>query len=226
MNRRIAYTAPVLVALMVTAVSAREDKAAGSYKTPDDAFNAAKKASAKKDYKAIYNLLAPASQELLTAQVALLCVATKNAADVDPKAKGLREQVKPILEVMKRHGLSDEAVKKLKPFNPKADAKEQEKVFKEAVKPIKDRGQFVDDALTAMRKVAPKGSQNLDEIAKDKLSDVKIDGEKATGKVTGMRFDPKGAEKKQKTYTFSFEKIQGSWRIVLPQPAKGKETED
>lgn len=218
MNRRFAFTGPVLLAL-VAAVSAQKKEEPGAvYKKPEEAFDAAKKAAGKGDYKAFYKVLTPASGELLTAQVALLCVAMKNAAAVDKGQGNLSKQLKPVFAVMEKHGLKGDVVKKLKPLGPKADAKEQEKLFKEAIKPIKDPAQFIHDALTKMQEAYPKGSGGLKEIANDKLEDVKVDGDKATGTAVGLR---KGKDKPVEAKTpLKFEKIQGSWRIVLPKPAK------
>src|SRR5262249_35357412 len=158
MNRRIAFSTATLLALVMTTAYAQEKV----YKKPEDVFDAAKKAAKDGNYKAFHATLTPDSADLMVGQLALVGVVMKGVADFDKTGKA-KEQMKPLFDALKKHGLTDEVLKKMKPLDPKASQKEQLKALKKMIEPIKKQPEFVQDVMNAMKKINPKGG-GLDEI--------------------------------------------------------------
>lgn len=221
MNRRSLYSSAVLVVLMVGAAYAqKKDVAEPSkvYKEPKDVFEAARTAAKNNDYKAFYHTLTPDSADLLTGQLAMVGVMIKSFSEFD-KTNKTKDQVKPVFDAMTRHGLG-ELMKSPKPLDPKAKPPEQLKALREMIKPVKSQPDFVADMMKAMSKINPKG-EALSDLANDKLENVKVNEKE--GKATGDAVGKRGG--KDSKVALQFEKIGGSWRIVLPQP-KARDVDD
>jgi hypothetical protein len=196
--------------LVVMAATGRGEEKSPVYKTPQEVFAAAKAAAKKNDVKAFYQTLTPESREKLTAMSAMMGVMTKAFSAFDTTGKA-EEKIKPIVDAMKKHGLTDEAMKKVKPLTPTSTPKEVAASLKQLAGMVKDPPGFIGDMMAAMKKVDPK-AEGLEALARARLEDVKIDGDKATGTTIGKKGD------KEEKQPLKFEKIAGSWRIVLPDP--------
>lgn len=208
MNRHIAYAIAILVAQVLTTVHAQETV----YKSPQEVFDAAKAAAKMSDYKAFHSTLTPESADIMAGQLALYGMTMRAIIEFDKTGK-TAAQMKPLFDAMSKHGLTEEVLKKMVPRNPNADQKEKLNAVREAIKPIiKKQAEFVHDMMVEMKKISPK-SGGLEEIADDTLEDVKINekSDAATANAVRMRAG------KKTTQALQFEKINGSWRIVLPR---------
>src|SRR5262249_55407602 len=120
--------------------------------------------------------------------------------------------VKSLHEVFKKHNLTNDHMNKYIRFEsgtPKQRSpEEKKKETQQMLKPVKDRGAFIADTFTAMRKL-----NGLKEglLRGAKLKDVKISGDSATGvmvhKVLG----------KEQRLAIGFRRITGSWKVELPE---------
>jgi hypothetical protein len=225
MNRRIIVVPCVLLLLLLLALITVKDrrghaaplptpKGGQKYRSPQDVFDAFKAAARKKDMKAFVACLTPDCGDVIVGQIAMAGMLMKSFQDLDVSGK-TREKVRPLLEAMEKHGLTDEALKKTGSIDPKADPKDQAKALKAIGALVKDKAAFMTAAMAAMKKLnAKEGS--LEDLAYAELKDVKIDGSKATGKIKTKKGDMEWEE------PVGFEKIKGSWLIVMPTPGQKK----
>jgi hypothetical protein len=196
--------AGLLLVTLPLAARGQEDK---TYPTPQAVFEAATAAQKKDDFKTFVACFAPEAQKQMAAGLAFNALGQQAAARNDEK---LRKQFKQILEALDKHGLTDEVTKKIK---PPADAKEAEKVGRDVQGLIKDPAAFYVDLMTAYSKTEP-FNRKPPETPEAKLTDVKVDGDKAKGTVV---IKAGGQEAKQPA---EFVKVGGGWKFApAPQPA-------
>jgi len=220
--RTLALAGLVLAALVTCAV-AREDKdekakdkekpKAKVYKTPQDVFDAAQKAQEDNDYKALvgcYTEKARGDRAVFFAAVFSEGRARLKDKD-DEKSKEELKKAKPILDVLDKHGLTEEAVAKVK----KDTEKDQDKAHKAVLDLIKDPTAFLVEFATEAHKAGVFGKP-AGKVEK-KLTDVKIDGDKATAtEVTTRTIKGKDKDEDKKVEQkepVTFVKVDGSWLI-------------
>jgi hypothetical protein len=196
MKRIVALLAAL--ALVVVTGCPKKDKGIGSgssetatggtagHKTPQEVFDAAKTAIMKDDLKTFVDCLAPESIETMAG--AMACT-----------------QLPPKRELLAKHGLTDEIIKKLPKMKGVPSAEDQEKIFKAWSVPIKDKAAFLVEVFAARLK---EEKNKMKELGSTALKDLKIDGDKATGKIVGL---PGGKEE-----PVEFKKMSGGgWKVVL-----------
>src|SRR5436305_13346758 len=94
------------------------------------------------------------------------------------KDKEVLAKLKPLEDVMAKHGLTEAALAKVKGENPIGKGPEAMKqAFKKLVAPVKDRSAFVADMIAALKKMDPKQAKQGPLAADAELKDVKIDGD-------------------------------------------------
>jgi hypothetical protein len=218
MFRTIAAAALLLAALAVTAGAQKDkdEKKAKLYKTPQEVFDAAEAAEAKKDSKTMAACLAPASQKEFAALLAVIAVEKRRAAKDEKdekKREALAKEAKPANEILDKHGLTEKATKDVRFADTPKENKQVRKTLDEL---IKKPEAFLAEML------AVSDFLGGDKDKKSKLTDVKIDGDKATGTVVTEGKD-KGKERKEPV---GFVKINGGWRILLSSEGDGKESKD
>jgi hypothetical protein len=210
----------VLAGLLVAVVAASVSAQAKVYKTPQEVFDASKEAAKKGDMKAYFVLLEPESMKQVAAGLAVLGAVTRADVESDKTGK-VKAQIKPFLDALDKHGLTAAKTKDFKA--PKE--KDPEKVVK-AAKPllelIKDKPAFAAEVLGAIQKVRKEDDSGFKVLAKAKLTDVKIDGDKATGTVVNTVKDKENKDKEKKD-PISFTKVGKGWLIKVDPPAKPKE---
>jgi hypothetical protein len=195
----------LLLVALPPAAHAQADK---GYPTPQAVFEAATAAQKKEDFKTFVACFVPEAQKQMAASLAFGAVNQRAATRNDER---LRKQYKLILDALEKHGLTDEATKKvnLKPVNQK----EAENAQRELQGLIKSPAPFAADLLTAYSKTEP-FNRKPPEVPEPKLTDVKIDGDKARGTIVAKLG---GQEAKQPA---EFVKVGGGWKIApAPQPA-------
>jgi hypothetical protein len=123
---------------------------------------------------------------------------------------------------MDKHGLTEKATREVKESK---DPKENEKAKKAALELVKDPEAFLADFLAAFDSIGGVKDENK---VKEKLTDVKTDGDKATGTIvrTFKGKDDKEVEVKEEV---RFVKVDGSWRMIpqlMGEEAKDKDKKD
>jgi hypothetical protein len=160
----------------------------GGGSTPEATFASAKKASEQKDLKTLATLMDP---DKLPTMVGGVAVGAEMMAKMNKDMQADYEALK------KKWGLKD--------FKSagKASREEWENAGKEIVKDVKDLPGLFEDLAHLMQKHSPNGKGMFDdENTQGELKDVKIEGDVATGTVTGK--DGKG-------HPIRFVRKNGSW---------------
>jgi len=217
MKARVVALAAPLLATLALAASARDDEKdkpkAAVYKTPEEVFDAFVPAMNKRDTKTYVGCLAPAALKRMAGQLARLGVQRRVFAESGGKDGGPNDKLmkswKETFEVLDKHGLKSEVTRKIK-------AADQDKAEAALSALVKDHAAFVLDYLEAVDR--QEGGKLKEGNVKAKLSDVKIDGDSATGTVT---YGDKDAESKQ---TFGFVKVGEGWKLApSPRPDADKD---
>jgi hypothetical protein len=159
-----------------------------------------------RDHKTAWGCFSPQDHQQLAPIMALGYVQVRilvkyDASSKDEKRRAEAKQYAPLIAVLDKHGLTEKA----------AEDVCRDKTQKEAVKAlaalIKNPEAFLVETGVAMDKID--GTEKDDRWKKSKLTEVKIEGDKATGVVTD------GVDKEDDKLTFSFVKVGGSWRITF-----------
>jgi hypothetical protein len=205
MPRSVVFGGLLFASLALLAAGAPVSEKGKSYNSPEAVFKAAQGFAKKKDFKGFLGCMTEDSQKLVTGQLIMTGSMIKAFAGLDPSGKAA-EMVKPIDKVFSKHGLTDEALKKIKSAK---DPKQAGKTMRAAAELVKSRADFCSDLIAALDKANPKGAQPF---AEGTLKDVKIDGDKAKATIV-MK-----AGEKERTEPIEFAKVGGGWKLVMPEP--------
>ncbi len=171
-----------------------------SYDSPQAVFDAAKASVDKDDWSAFCMCLEPDSRDKLAAIFAMM--SSFDLAFSGEKGDEGKKQADAIKAVFAKHGITD----KMLEDDPEPTGTAEDAMM-DFIKPIKDRKAFVAD----MGKVVGGELKGRFPIqGETKLSDVKEDGETASGTMTFKVGD------EDKTDTIEFKKGDGGWSIVIP----------
>jgi hypothetical protein len=183
----------------------------GGHKTPEDAFKAARTSLEKEDWKGFSDCLTDDSRDQMAGGFVMIGVMMKLVGS--PGGDEAKAKLKPIDDVLAKHGLTDEVMKKMPDEKPGKDPESAKKAMKKLVEPIKDKGAFIADMMAAMKKMGDGKKENSIPLPKDaELKDVKIEGDTAKGFVVT----------KEKKEPIEFRKVGGGWKIEMPMdPLKG-----
>ena len=193
------------------------------YRTPQEVFQASLKAYQRDDYKALCTMLTDAARDQLAGQVAFGSLLNRNrlrasieSAPAD-KRKEIAAKVKSLDDVLSKHGLTEEALNKMKkkPADPK-DPDPAKQMLQQLTAPIKDRCAFIVAMAPVLKKLSPDQGKGGPVPPDSRLKDIKIDGDRAKGVIV---YKDGGEEQREPV---AFRKRMGSWKIDLP-PASGKE---
>jgi len=226
----------LLAALAACAVAGddKDDKDKGKpkvYKTPQEVFDALQTALQKRDAHLLVGTLTPEFQKTIAAQMLTSAIyrrddvqgeLVKDKKDKDDKDRAKEREkkhqerlkkYKPLFDVMDKHGLTEKATKDLERKNLTLTPKGQAA----ALKLLKDPAAFAGDYLSVMDKIDPVPEEAA---PKEKLTDVKIDGDRATGTaVATVRVKGKDKEIENKR-PVEFAKVDGGWRIAPARDAE------
>jgi len=198
----------VLAALLFSALPGCGSKG-GAHATPEDVFKAAKAAADKEDWKGFCDCLTDDSRDTFAGGMAFAGVMMKAFGELG--GKEAQAKLKPIDDVLSKHGLTEESLKKMEKGPPIGGAeKDVAKAMKEMVAPIKDRSAFVADMVAALKQVEDKGKDQAPFPKDAVLKDLKIDGNSAKAVVVGQQ---EGAERSE---PIEFRKVGAGWKIELP----------
>lgn len=180
--------------------------------TPQSVFQAAQEAAAAYRWKEFCSYLTPRHRDALAAS---LCVAGRMLQKMatmaeqagDSKAvTQLSAHTEPILQVLRRHQVSFEAIDRLDP-RLLSQREPPRELIEQIVAPVEDRNQFIADMMEALLRIP---GQRPFVAFSGKMVELKIDGEQATA----VRVDRRGGQERREP--LAFRKIDGEWRIELP----------
>lgn len=187
--------------LPVALCGCTKESSATAYATPEAAFDGVKKAFEKEDWPALCQCLTEDSVDVMAA--GLVMAGSMMEAFAAMGGEDGAAAAKQVKEVLKKHGVESDALKKMGEQN--ADMEPAE-AMKKVVEPIQDRPAFIGDMFAAMK--AMKGDQaaappQLQPAAK--LVDMKIEGDAATGSI-----EVEGEKK-----PIAFKKVNGGWLVDI-----------
>jgi hypothetical protein len=184
---------------------------AGGYGSPEAAFAAATQAAQREDWRTFSACLTPPSRDALASSmihnVSHIATARSFASASGIGAgQAVDAKVQPILDVLERHSLDDETVKRMASELPWMPTASDVAKMDQALAPIRDRNGFIADMIAALRQI-----DNRPEVtplaAQSELTDVKIDGDRATGMVVSSDGGPGGKQ------PITFQRSGGGWKI-------------
>jgi hypothetical protein len=187
----------------------------GGYASPEAVASAAKAAIDKKDMGAFYDCLTEESQNTLAGTAVLVGSMMKMmsgmAAMGGPEAQAEAEkEVGEMTAIMEKHGVTEES---LKDANPNPAMMGDSQAIGALANVVKDKRAFVHDVFTALDKMK-KGGPNLSQQFTGELKDLKIDGDRATAKLTTQR----GEEE------LDFRKTAAGWKLHIDMEKMGRGT--
>jgi hypothetical protein len=189
-----------------------QEKGAKSFATPQEAFDAAVAAVHKKNMKGALEVLTDESRDAMTGTVIFVGSMIIAFSEIDPKEK---EKVKELKDIFAKHGVTEDALKKLKDsgpgpnFDPKTDSEAMKKAMGELGHVVKkDRAGFVAEVFGFLAKQP--GSHEALLFDNAKLEDLKIDGNHAKGTIASKE---NGQTKRE---PIEFKKVGKGWKIDLP----------
>lgn len=194
----------------------------GAASSPEDAYNAATAAAQKNDYRTYTKYLTPGSLD----QLAIGLLSSAEAIDADRKSGTVSGRPAPDADEQKQWDKVQQVLEKhkinladLEADPSTADSADAEVVIraildqrKHVIDQIKDKPGFVHDMMQAYRR--PEDEEQAKAAPESKLTDVKIDGERATAKV---KFKYEGKEIVSPVY---FRRLEGAWRIDQERSGK------
>jgi len=189
------------------------DIAGGGYASPEAVASAAKAAIDKKDMGAFYDCLTEESQNTLAGTAVLVGSMMKMmsgmAAMGGPEAQAEAEkETAEVTAIMEKHGVTEES---LKDANPNPAMMGDAEAIGKLAGVVKDKRAFVHDVFTALDKMK-KGGPDLSQQFTGELKDLKIDGDRATAKLTTAR----GEEE------LDFRKTAAGWRLHIDMEKMGR----
>ncbi len=223
----------VAVGLMVgllTAGSASADRGSAAYKTPEQCFQAAQKATAQGDWKTFVGCLSP---ETLDRSTAMMIMMGAMSQDIIPAGAGtagkdhFKEVKEPLAKVLAKHGITTDVLKKMaddKVFPDFKNGPPQPDFMAKIAAAVKqkDRPAFLADVMGTVSPLLAKDNpdKTSDFLANKELKDLKVDGDKAEG----MMVTVKDGTEQPNPQPIMFLRMEGSWRILMPIMGGGKAT--
>jgi hypothetical protein len=189
--------------------------AVGLIRSPQAVFETAKSAAEREDWETFCGCLTPESRDQMAGMLVVVAAMMRGfgglaALGGPEKAQAAQAKIKPIVDVLDKHGLDEATLKSMRP-TPMQVGQTPPDQLQRVLAPIKDRSQFIADMINAMKQFgAPQDSKPLQSDAR--LENVVIDGDAATGTVVQTR---NGVERRDE---MRFKRIGVSWKIDLGTP--------
>lgn len=207
---RIFVAMAVIAGLFVVAFFTIGPPGEKVYASPQEAFNAAKKASSKDDVKAFCQCITNGSRDIHTAIGVVLLFDVRQK--IQKAGEEGKSQTRAIDELFAKHRLSGDFLAGMQGkldllFEEKAGPDVKLEVANALLLPVRDKDAFAADLHRSLEKFTKRSPLAMIEVFREaSLSDVKTDGATAQGKMTveGGRGMP-----------ISFRKQGEGWRIDL-----------
>jgi ribosomal protein S20 len=238
--RHLVLFLTALVLGLPATVSAGDNPPPKGHKTPQAAFDALVRANRAGKWKEFCNCLTPDSRDVLAGVLVLAGGDIKSSLDAvmnkekDEEKKALLKTImktvmKPVMDAYEKHGITEKHLEKsggmMSLLFTGGDAEKVKKALTDAAKPVKRRTAFIDDLLTAIKKLEKTFGKGGKESALEffpadaKLEGLKVTGDTAKGTLVGTK---KGVEKRDPIH---FKKLQDGWRVELPMDTPGAKGE-
>jgi hypothetical protein len=207
------FVIPCLAVVLGFVSPARaQEKGAKSFATPQEAFDAAAAAVHKKNMKGCLEVLTDESRDAMTGTVIFMGSMVIAFSELDPKQK---EKVKELKDIFAKHGVTEEALKKLKDsgpgpnFNQNANPEAMKKAMGDLGHIVKkDRTSFVAEVFAFLAKDS--GNGEALPFDKAKLEDVIINGNHAKAMIAIQGIGEPRRE------PIEFKKVGNGWKLDLP----------
>jgi hypothetical protein len=182
--------------------------------SPQEAFDAAKNAAAKEDYRTFTDCLTPDSQKVMSGVLVLTISMGQGFAALG--GEELKAKLKPLDDVLKKHGVKQEEVGKILK-DAKKDGPGVRGAMLKIAEPIKDHAAFLEDLAAAGKKAGGDDKNQATAPFKNaELKDLTVSGDTAKG---AMVTSVGGKEKRQPMY---FRQVDGGWKIDLVEAVMQK----
>jgi hypothetical protein len=183
----------------------------GGYGSPEAVFAAATQAAEREDWRTFSACLSPPSRDALAStmihNVHRITMARSFAsASGTGAAQAIDAKLQPILDVLQRHSLDDETIRRMASELPLMPSSSDAAKMDQALTPIWDRNGFIADMIAALRQIDNRPGVTPF-TAQSELTDVKIDGDRATGMVVSSDGGPGGKQ------SIAFQRSGGGWKI-------------
>jgi hypothetical protein len=215
MKSRKAVLGGLLLAWVVIAGAlARGDSTPGKtagkgdvHDSPRAAYLAAQAASKKGDIPGFIACLTADSEKLLAGELAARGLMLRGLASLDQTGKA-KEKLEPLDKVLAKYGITEEMFKKAAPARAEGQIG---KALRSIGAQVKDRPAFCAEFFEAWEKATP--NRRPRPFLGVELANVKVSGDRATGTMVA-----KINETDKKEEPIAFARVDGSWKIVLPEP--------
>ena len=125
------------------------------------------------------------------------------------RLRASEEKLKPVTDVLNRHGMDEETLKSMKPQGPMIPGQTNPERLEELLAPVKERNRFVADMMAVMR--TESNREDFRPFESDaRLEDLTVTDDTATAIIVQTK---KGTQKRDR---IDFERRNGSWKIALP----------
>ncbi len=225
-----------LVVVLTSGSGDSGDSAGGSpaeagFATPEEAFDALKKASLTKDWTAQLAVYTPDSQERIVGSVAYAAILLAGTS-------GSKEE---IFKLLKKHGIDPSTVKqqplKMKPGNAEQMLQKMEQQQKKLSAAVKDRGAFYAELMPVLEKAGDQWMEKLPGMAsalrkRSKQRRATVEKARAEAKLIDVQITGDRAQGKQQiamgaqtiNVPVRFRRIEGRWYLHQPDMAEAMET--
>ncbi len=208
----LAIATVAVLGLVTVHGPAGETKQAPTYATPKDAFEAAKKAAEKNDYKAVVGTLTKDSRDTLAGAMVIMGSFAKVYGAKFAKTDEQKANIQQIEKILDKHGVSADMAKEAVELGLATKSKSQAEVLPAMRKlgaSIKDEAGLVAAMMTLAEKDKKAKGNPFDDLKTAKLKGVKIEGDNAKGTIIVTK---DGTEKSE---PMEFRKEGAGWKIKL-----------
>lgn len=204
------------------------------YESPEACFEGIKTAVGNEDYKTALNGLTDETQTGFAGLLVMAGAGIKAMGGMaammggdDPEAKKMMEAVTAIGNVLNEHGATDAKLQSVMGeggmMGMMMSGGPSEEKISELAGVVDDKAQFIVDMIEAFMKLdsgqGPDPKEIIEAVSKAQLSDVKIEGDQATAKVTISPPDGSAPE----TEDVEFRKTDAGWKMHLdPESLQGE----
>jgi hypothetical protein len=167
--------------------------------TPQETFDAMKAAAVKKDWSGMISCMTPQTQEMMLGGMAMM-------VEFMGAIPGGGDKMKGASDILTRHGAKLDTSGLI--GSPDATKPNPQEALKKLVGDVKDKPACLAEVMAWLEKNGDdkmKSGMNSDQMANSTLSDVKVEGDKATAKITSKK------DGKEESHDVHFQKIDGKW---------------
>ncbi len=201
--RRTFVTGLLIVALAAGGCSGGGGGPGMAGATPQETFDAMKAAAVKKDWNGMISCMTPQTQEMMLGGMAMM-------VEFMGAMPGGGDKLKGAADILTSHGAKLDAKLDMASLagGPDGAKPNPQEALKKLVGDVKDKPACLAEVMAWLEKNGDdkmKSGSMSDQMAASTLSDVKIDGDKATAKITSKK------DGKDESQDVQFQKIDGKW---------------